>query len=151
MWGNPHPACPGCPIQGPTPTHVGKPPRFVSVGLQFAAHHHACGETHFSVTVTRSAFGPPPRMWGNLIAPYALSEMPRPTPTHVGKPTDWKMQSIGRKAHPHACGETDRPYQLDLLDDGPPPRMWGNQTQRNPCNPTSWHTPTHVGKPLFRK
>ena len=129
-----------------TPTRVGKSladPRIVGMT---PVHPHACGEICHRYCSPRRAFGPPPRVWGNLCTCTMCSPCKRSTPTRVGK--SWKSPAGVAKipVHPHACGEI---VLLGLVQDlacGPPPRVWGNRRHFGHGAGHDRSTPTRVGK-----
>ncbi len=87
------------------PTRVGRTgPR--TRCLKCAADHpHACGENGLLDPFIRSAYGPSPRVWGELGEECRARHQSRTIPTRVGRtipaPSSCRMTSD----HPHACGE----------------------------------------------
>ena len=104
------------------------------------------GKTTTGDQVVYQQNGSPPPVWGRRGAVYVDWYSIRFTPTCVGKTVLGSGALSYTAVHPHPCGEDDPFEDLELLQDGSPPPVWG----RPPwpawaCRRTRF-TPTCVGK-----
>ena len=110
---------------GSIPTRVGNTLATTRRTCAVPVHPHACGEYPVRGENGIARSGPSPRVWG--IHPFSPkeSEVSRSIPTRVGN----TMEAMGAKTeplvHPHACGEYDRQWMVNLHIHGPSPRVWG--------------------------
>jgi len=87
------------------PTHVGRTKLRAREGALLADHPHARGENNSVHPSVASDVGPSPRTWGEPCPRFAVPDIFRTIPTHVGR-TPWT--DVLRDAwsdHPHARGE----------------------------------------------
>ena len=68
-----------------TPTRVGKTRTLYTLSLYHTVHPHACGENVLGQKFPALQTGPPPRVWGKLLADYKRLRAEGSTPTRVGK------------------------------------------------------------------
>ena len=146
MWGKRSQSCGGGFRPRTIPTHVGKTfTRDPSQKLR-ADHPHACGENTIIITLSCSAYGPSPRMWGKPRVPAHQCHTVRTIPTHVGKTSLIASSNSLLTDHPHACGENISMFYCSSFHCGPSPRMWGKPHRNLARSDISRTIPTHVGK-----
>ena len=109
-------------------------------------HPHACGENRETLNVIADIEGPPPRVWGKPRLSRWIWQMPRSTPTRVGKTYSAAFKSHVSSVHPHACGENGTFAAMSTGPIGPPPRVWGKRSSPPETDATKRSTPTRVGK-----
>ncbi len=148
VWGNHFPSAEIVESLRFTPTRVGKSSDLANCWQSWAVHPHACGEIFAALRAARSAFGSPPRVWGNHAGQIAEQFQPRFTPTRVGKSPSRTARAVSTSVHPHACGEIDFPKTVTSLSGGSPPRVWGNRQNLVRFDHRGRFTPTRVGKSL---
>ena len=112
--------------RGPIPTHAGKPRMIGRLHRLRKAYPHACGETTEFIEREDFDWGLSPRMRGNLPHRRRRGTALRPIPTHAGKPAAGPACASGRRAYPHACGETGIDVEDYIPAEGLSPRMRGN-------------------------
>ena len=84
MWGQPPRSGSRYPPLRSTPTHVGTTMGPTRRTGRTTVHPHACGDNRVADVLGCGLFGPPPRMWGQLLEFHGNPERVRSTPTHVG-------------------------------------------------------------------
>src|SRR5438876_110653 len=82
---------------------------------------HACGEGADAGCEAAERIGSPPRVWGRLSLAPARSSTFRFTPTRVGKAGSRATESLGKRVHPHACGEGCKSCRRLMELSGSPP------------------------------
>jgi len=110
-----------------------------------AVHPHARGDNRVVGVGAHSAFGSPPRPWGQLTRISDADARRRFTPTPVG--TIVSRPSVPRHStvHPHARGDNKRGSITKSVLIGSPPRPWGQLTLSKAPFTFTRFTPTPVG------
>ena len=93
--------------------------------------------------------GSPPRAWGQLCAFFGVASPVRFTPTGVGTIGARACTGICGAVHPHGRGDNDAGEDRNLLDDGSPPRAWGQFPVAGARRIATRFTPTGVGTILI--
>ena len=105
-----------------------------------------CGEIDAQIFEERRGIGSPPRVWGNLGLAGDRLDIPRFTPTCVGKSPTPSSTPVALSVHPHVCGEILEEDVANAARDGSPPRVWGNLKDVGIVFEGQRFTPTCVGK-----
>jgi len=115
-----------------TPTRVGRFAPMIGSAGSTAVHPHARGEILEIPCRSAIRHGSPPRAWGDCAVSLEGVDVPRFTPTRVGR-FRWRPALLTRRpVHPHARGEIlDRDSAVAQLF-GSPPRAWGD-CSGTPC------------------
>ena len=145
MWGTRFTHSPGQKGDRFIPTHVGNSIVAVEYILGLPVHPHACGELNTHTTVVRIGVGSSPRMWGTLSRARLGTEHNRFIPTHMGNSAKKCILTRANAVHPHACGELNSIWSMEVGSSGSSPRMWGTRFQRVPPGHIPRFIPTHVG------
>ena len=135
---------------GFTPTHVGKARARLQPFGATAVHPHARGESPMLIDNDGTVTGSPPRTWGKRDLARVLADLPRFTPTHVGKALPPVRPGRQSGVHPHARGESQATSRFTTPAPGSPPRTWGKHRRAGLHRLTIRFTPTHVGKAKSR-
>ncbi len=115
-----------------------------------SVHPHACGEYLIKFNRKTIPHGSSPRMWGILARLERDVAFGRFIPTHVGNTEECYGRVPASTVHPHACGEYYTQYDLNNLNTGSSPRMWGiRETALAGCLQSRF-IPTHVGNTIIR-
>ena len=129
-----------------TPTCVGKTTPIARGVPQGSVHPHVCGEDALPTFEKAKAFGSPPRVWGRRTRGGEPVEVPRFTPTCVGKTCLSRDGDDLRRVHPHVCGEDALRRLRPHGRQGSPPRVWGRLAWPSHTSKRPRFTPTCVGK-----
>ena len=152
---------------GSIPTSAGKPILCNSAVAAPPVHPHECGETdqmtqhaavaagpsprvretHQQAATNAIDRGPSPRVRGNLLGRALHLRIRGSIPTSAGKPRECTSYRRPSRVHPHECGETYKTIFLDKNDEGPSPRVRGNQDARVQTGAVFGSIPTSAGKP----
>jgi hypothetical protein len=109
------------------PTLVGKTFRSWRTSPRPTGHPHAGGENQKYRRSIKVDDGPSPRGWGKRNGKGRCDPLRRAIPTRVGKPRPPRRARTTAPGHPHASGENPKVGQWIFREDGPSPRVWGEQ------------------------
>ena len=149
-----------------TPTGVGTTLKRSTFVFDNAVHPHGCGDNVGQLRDFAPVRGSPLRVWGQRQGCLQSAPRIRFTPTGVGT-TSLTLTFIRPMAvHPHGCGDNAKPpftrsgqtsvhphgcgdnvpfIDIPAIDDGSPPRVWGQLPATLPANRSRRFTPTGVG------
>ncbi len=108
-----------------TPTGVGTTNPAAIKRASPSVHPHGRGDNVFSVSLTPSTNGSPPRAWGQPGEGRQDSGRLRFTPTGVGTTSAGTSGRRPYPVHPHGRGDNLTAFIVDAGDSGSPPRAWG--------------------------
>ena len=75
--------------------------------------------------INGSYTGSSPRVWGQVYIFTIYRFSTGIIPTRVGTRTLDKKSCLRYKDHPHACGDKKKDYNLEGVNNGSSPRVWG--------------------------
>ena len=101
-----------------------------------------CG---LSSTITCTAIGSPPRVWGQCLLSGGRAVLVRFTPTCVGTMAAAASGGSSRTVHPHVCGDNAIYEDRMMGAYGSPPRVWGQSPAGRLSTIYARFTPTCVG------
>ena len=84
-----------------------------------------CGEKAYSLVMSGSLWGSPPRMRGKVYLPAYVFIIWGITPAYAGKRTWDFNERLFRRDHPRVCGEKNACWGVPQTPLGSPPRMRG--------------------------
>jgi len=113
-------------------------------------HPHGRGEKVRDEPTWNALGGSPPRAWGKDRPLLDAAQLPRFTPTGVGKRAGSPPLHLPGQVHPHGRGEKPRTGERKRKDEGSPPRAWGKGGLPAKLDPLPRFTPTGVGKRCAR-
>ncbi len=145
-WGRPPMVAANAASYGNTPTGVGKTCPARTLARYRRKHPHGRGEDDIHSEKLDGDEETPPRAWGRLSMAFGTQEIPRNTPTGVGKTFNKAFPDAVIRKHPHGRGEdclTMRPCSAHRET---PPRAWGRLNRKRQQPKSSRNTPTGVGK-----
>ena len=97
------------------------------------------------MAMSRGIWGSSPRVWGQGKALKRTPASSRIIPTRVGTSENDRCKRSNDKDHPHACGDKNKMFGLDIWYQGSSPRGWGQVcTHICPCR-LDIIIPTRVG------
>ena len=149
-----------------TPTGVGttSPKRLPTTNV--VVYPHRCGDNIEYLANKEMGNGSPPRVWGQRLNRWPNLRHPRFTPTGVGTTRPSPSTTRPSTVHPHGCGDNWHPvfycpmnfwftptgvgttFGLEdemLVQDGSPPRVWGQHPRWLVAYGLARFTPTGVG------
>ena len=105
-----------------------------------------CGEKAYSLVISGSEWGSPPRMRGKVIKTLAAPPGIRITPAYAGKSCNSRSNQPYCKDHPRVCGEKDcrPPFEKRIL--GSPPHVRGKVELSHDAKGEIRITPAYAGK-----
>ena len=127
------------------PTYVGNTLLDQNVLEHPSVHPHICGEHCASLGWIGIPNGSSPHMWGTLLVSLIETSHRRFIPTYVGNTLHPPLRMLGRKVHPHICGEHLSCSSLLTAAIGSSPHMWGTLLSGLFLYPPSRFIPTYVG------
>ena len=108
-------------------------------------HPHGRGDNLAHCQISTSKTGSPPRAWGQCLRGGYVTSPERFTPTGVGTISSTVICSCGRTVHPHGRGDNAVLRLLGDLENGSPPRAWGQWRSGGRSGGLFRFTPTGVG------
>ena len=113
------------PRHGLIPTYAGNTQARSAARLSLRAHPHVCGEHDTWTPGIPNVKGSSPRMRGTPAQTGFSIEETGLIPTYAGNTQTVKAEVLGRRAHPHVCGEHTAPNAKPIPAPGSSPRMRG--------------------------
>ena len=125
MWGQAVPAKSTATFRGIIPTRVGTSNSLWTSTQINEDHPHACGDKYNSSDSVGAVKGSSPRVWGQAMTVEKAFLNCRIIPTRVG--TRWiaVINLAVNEDHPHACGDKAFSSDIEELEAGSSPRVWG--------------------------
>src|SRR5207247_1659108 len=100
-------------------------------GIWGTVHPHVRGEDANLGGASGKYGRSPPRAWGRLLVLLGVDEVPRFTPTCVGKTSPAARSGSRPSIHPHVRGEDPVWGGRGEFGEGSPPRAWGRRRPRS--------------------
>ena len=145
-WGRPASAILAATFSRNTPTSVGKTACPTSTRPMPRKHPHERGEDMRRERMGGLSAETPPRAWGRLCSPVAITVTVRNTPTSVGKTAFSTSAPAFIRKHPHERGEDFCTGNRAEYATETPPRAWGRLIVIILHSQRFGNTPTSVGK-----
>ena len=130
---------------GIIPTRVGTREAVATLVKKPQDHPHACGDKACKCRRICQRRGSSPRVWGQVEVTCESRSESGIIPTRVGTRYRGSPAQRGLRDHPHACGDKNQMFSLDIWYQGSSPRVWGQAVCRRPHSLTPWIIPTRVG------
>ena len=128
-----------------TPTGVGTICSPEPLRSPVSVHPHGRGDNQIVVERTGLCDGSPPRAWGQLRCERHRHAAHRFTPTGVGTIARLDRSDKSHTVHPHGRGDNALGGFQAMVDDGSPPRAWGQCPAPARAARAGRFTPTGVG------
>ena len=112
-------------VTGITPAYAGKRASQLCAGLAPRDHPRVCGEKAYSLVMSGSLWGSPPRMRGKAGGGRERHPAEGITPAYAGKRINGRVNQQDERDHPRVCGEKGSSTFWSRNHSGSPPRMRG--------------------------
>ena len=132
--------------RGITPAYAGKRASQLCAGLAPRDHPRVCGEKAYSLVMSGSLWGSPPRMRGKVPQPGVEGCRLGITPACAGKRRTGPAVRDRSWDHPRVCGEKNACWGVPQTPLGSPPRMRGKDVRGRYQENKSGITPAYAGK-----
>ena len=133
-------------VTGITPAYAGKRASQLCAGLAPRDHPRVCGEKAYSLVMSGSLWGSPPRMRGKAELVHQTEGKVGITPACAGKSSHQHGAGRWRRDHPRVCGEKGCCKFSSRNHSGSPPRMRGKDLSDNELQVLDGITPAYAGK-----
>ena len=110
-----------------------------------AVHPHGRGDNRIHKHRSHLWYGSPPRAWGQLEYMRKEGARLRFTPTGVGTISAKRQSQIASTVHPHGRGDNSGGGIICPVQNGSPPRAWGQSRHQSAAVDGVRFTPTGVG------
>ena len=134
-------------LEGTIPAGAGEPHDVRFPAVDEGDHPRGCGGTVTPCQLPAPAWGPSPRVRGNLKAMGNEGEATGTIPAGAGEPPQDRRTPSRQRDHPRGCGGTARHGVEDAPLEGPSPRVRGNRHPDRPDNRRTGTIPAGAGEP----
>ncbi len=128
-----------------TPTCVGTTRARTVTSCGASVHPHVRGDNSHRSRISRRRCGTPPRAWGQRRRARREDRHLRYTPTCVGTTSFTTRRATRNAVHPHVRGDNFTSEGLPAVQNGTPPRAWGQLVPVRQDPGQVRYTPTCVG------